>query len=208
MSISKNTFYSKRNPLIIISSAIFLLNCRKATSINELKNEDLSFSIRIVNKDIDNRPSKIKIKVIKNNKDFQDIMYSPGTWLSVTDSLSINQINYFSSGKKITEGVENFHNFIIADLNFDGFEDFAILYYFGGSGGPVYSYYFQDKNDGTFKTEKQFPLNEGPFPKNIDGKNNTLTISGPRGCCKVSTTIFQLKNNKWDVLSSKEEDMK
>lgn len=122
--------------------------------------------------------------------------------------MSVKRINYFSSDKKIKEGVENYHDFIIADFNFDNLEDFAILYDFGGNGGPLYSYYFQDKKDDTFKTEKQFPLNEGPFPKNIDRNNNTLTISGPRGCCKVSTTIFQLKDNKWDVLSSKEEDMK
>lgn len=205
--------------LLIILLSLCFWGCNKTSLKKEIftqskvenqisKNEDIKFTISLVDKDSDSRPSKLKINILKNNKNFQQIIYSPSTWPTIKDSLNVNQINYFVPGKKIIEGIENYHDFIIADFNFDNLEDFAILYDFGGSGGPVYSYYFQDKNDGSFKTEKTFLLNEGPFPKIIDKKSKTLTISTTKGCCKTSTTIFQLKNNKWDVISSKEEDMK
>lgn len=213
----------KTTLLSIILTSIFFINCSKPSpekghgsgnpttekkEVKTPKNENFDFKVSVAAKDDENRPVQLKINIFKNNKGFQEIIYTPGTWPAVEDSLSLNRINYFLSGEKIKEGIENYHDFIIADFNFDQLEDFAILYDSGGNGGPVYSYYFQDKNDGTFKMDKEFPLNEGAFPKIIDSNNKTLTTIAPLGCCKINTTIFQLKENKWNILSSKEQDMK
>ncbi|EJL76058.1 XAC2610-related protein [Chryseobacterium populi] len=210
----------------VIILSLFFLSCSKKYnndvenlksnySVNEKKIENkiknkntFQFSVSLVEKDNDNRPLKLKIEVRENSKHFQDILYSPGIWSAVEDSLIINQIDYFSTYSSIHEGIESYHDFIIADFNFDDLEDFAILYDIGGNSGPVYSYYFQSKK-GDFNVNKDFPLNHGPFPKVINKKDKTLTIKNPLGCCKISTTVFQSKeNNKWKTISSKEEEMK
>lgn len=172
------------------------------------KTGQIKFSVFVLNTDNDGRPSKLKIEIFKNNKPKQNIIFAPNFWTFTEDSFKINQINYFKNGLKIQEGIENYHNLIIADFNFDNLEDFAILYDSGGNGGPVYSYYFQDKM-GKFNLNDKFPLNQGPFPKNINNTNHTLTISLPISCCKIETTIFNLKENgEWEMISSKQEDLK
>ncbi|AKK72655.1 hypothetical protein OK18_08495 [Chryseobacterium gallinarum] len=83
-----------------------------------------------VEKDQNNRPSSLKIEIIKNSKNFQNITYNPSTWPVIKDSLALTRANYFANDAVINEGVEHFHDFITADFNFDGREDFAILYDF------------------------------------------------------------------------------
>jgi len=212
-------FINMRKMKIVIFTFILIciLSCEKKANleikktINNTKKQienpsqikqDYSFSISILKKDTDNKPTTINIEIKQNNKIVQEIKYNPSFW----SYIDFKPINYFNTGLQLQEGIENYHNFITADFNFDDLEDFAILYDSGGNGGPVYSYYFQNKK-GEFKELKDFPLNEGSFPKEINKKDNTLTISGPIGCCKIETTIFQLKNSKWNIISSKQENM-
>jgi len=199
---------------------ISILSCEKSNNINELKNrvsttsknpiknsDEFKFSVSILEKDSDNRPSKLKIEITKDSNHIQDIIYKPNTWVAIKDSLEITQIDYYNKNLKIQEGIEDYHDFIIADFNFDNLEDFAILYDYGGNGGPSYSYFFQN-DQGQFIVNKQFPLNEGNFPKTLDKVNKTITLRIPSGCCKIKTTIFKLKkDNNWEILSSKEENM-
>jgi len=73
------------------------------------------------------------------------------------------------------EAIDNYHgDLIIADLNFDSLEDFAIIKDSGGSSGTLYNFYIQDSNGffslDNFLTEKmQF------FPSIIDREKGTLT---------------------------------
>jgi len=208
----------------IIGSAIFacLLSCKKAEKlavlkpkisiekkiISNKKQNGPAFSFKLLKKDGDNRPREIITEITLNNKISQTITYKPNFWQVAEEPFEVSQINYFQNNTAIKEGVENFHDFIIGDYNFDGLEDFAILYDSGGNGGPSYAYYFQNNNE-EFYLDQDFLLNQGSFPKKIDHINHTLTTIVPIGCCKTSTTIFQLdKNNGWNVISQKEEDMK
>lgn len=172
---------------------------------NAIKNA-IDFSIKVLEKDADGRPSLLKILVHHGDKNIDEITYKPNLWNGMDESNQVSRINYFNNSN-IKEGIEDFHDFIIADFNFDKLEDFAILYDIGGNSGPLYSYFFQDKN-GEFKEEKTFPLNEGPFPKEIDDKNKILLIKTIIGCCKVETTSFQLKNNSWTLLMKHEDPIK
>lgn len=162
---------------------------------------NLDFVVSLIKTDEDDRPSKFKIKITRKNKTSQDIIYSPGIWPAINDSINLTRIDYFNSDNEIKEGIENYHDFIVADFNFDDLKDFAILYDYGGNGGPIYSYFFQNK-DGKFTEDEKFPLNKGFFPKIMDKTNKKLTIIRPQGCCKTNTTIFQLKGNKWKIVSS------
>lgn len=131
-----------------------------------------------------------------------EVVFKPEYWLknacSATSYLNKSTTN---------EGIENYNKFIVGDYNFDGLEDFAIANYEGGNGGPQYAYFLQD-NTGNFIKDAKFPLQEGFFPKKIDVKTKSLTISGPVGCCSIATAVYQLKgNNKWEMISSKEEKM-
>lgn len=197
--------------LFAIIILCFLFNCeRKVTTLNkkvdigvENIKQNLSFDFSVIERDKDNRPLKVEIDIKNNDQVIQKINYTPGFWLD--KDFKINQKKYFGTNLSLEEGIENYHNFIIADFNFDGLEDFAILYDSGGNGGSFYSYYFQNEI-GKFNLDKNFPLNEGYFPKEINKNNKTITISNPIGCCKMETTIFQLKNN-WKMISSKEENM-
>lgn len=162
---------------------------------------DLDFVVSLIKTDEDDRPSKFKIRITRENKTSQDIIYSPGIWPAINDSINLTRIDYFNSDNEIKEGIENYHDFIVADFNFDNLKDFAILYDYGGNGGPIYSYFFQNK-DGKFTEDEKFPLNKGFFPKTMDKTNKRLTIIRPQGCCKTNTTIFQLKDNKWKIVSS------
>lgn len=119
-----------------------------------------------------------------------------------------NQTTDWILGKtKTNEGIENYHQFIVADYNFNGLEDFAILNYEASNAGPQYAFFLQN-NKKQFKKQDAFPLQGSFFPKIIDPENKTLTISGPVGCCKINTTIYHLKpDNQWKMISSVEKKM-
>ncbi|MBV6878682.1 hypothetical protein NG800_002220 [Epilithonimonas ginsengisoli] len=212
----------KKKYIIVSVTFACLLSCQKAEKlavpkpkisiekkiISNKKQNSPAFTFKILKKDGDDRPIEIKIEITRNNKISQTITYKPNFWQVAEEPFEVSQISYFQNNTPIKEGVENFHDFIIGDYNFDGLEDFAILYDSGGNGGPSYAYYFQNNNE-EFYLDQDFLLNQGSFPKKIDHINHTLTTIVPVGCCKTSTTIFQLdKNNGWNVISEKEEDMK
>jgi hypothetical protein len=104
------------------------------------------------------------------------------------DSISLNRLDFFgnflgncdnvrsyTTGKNMHLLVEdnNCGDIVVADFNFDSKDDIAIINDFGGNGGPLYSYYIQDKNEhfclDSFLTEKMIF-----FPVKINKKNKTL----------------------------------
>jgi hypothetical protein len=162
----------------------------------------------IISQDNENGISeKVQIDIEnKKSKSHQKIKYNFNSF--TTSEIPCSSISYFNNMIKIDEGIENFHNFILGDFNFDGLEDFAYLFDSGGNGGPSFTYFFQNKNN-EFLEAKEFPLQQSYFPKEINNKDKTLTLRGPIGCCKIEITVYQLnKNNKWIILNSKEESIK
>jgi hypothetical protein len=149
-------------------------------------------------------PSELTISISdkKNTSQRSDVIFKPEYWIRNNCSST----SYLNKAL-INEGIEKYNKFIVADYNFDGLEDFAIVNYEGSNAGPQYAFFFQD-NKGQFKKDDAFPLQGSFFPKNIDFKNRTLTICGPVGCCKISTTVYQLKaNRQWKMISSSKKKM-
>jgi hypothetical protein len=161
------------------------------------------------NKDKNTNPLIAEISIIQKSDPtkIQKIRFEPSSWVMFTD-VPCDAISYFKNEKNIKESIDNHHNFIIADYNFDGLEDFAYIWDTGGNGGALYSFYFQD-NKGDFLEAEDFPMQNGPFPTELNTISKTITISGPIGCCKINKTVYQLgKNNKWKMISTKQEDIK
>lgn len=166
-----------------------------------------SFLFTLRKTDEDGRPAQIEIQIKNERQLTQTITHVPNYWRLEKGPFQVSQVDYFIKSAEINEGIEHYHDFIVGDFNFDGREDFAILYDLGGNAGPFYSYYFQNEA-GMFNVDKTFPLNAGYFPAEIDDKNKTLTTMKPSGCCTIRTIVYKLADvSRWDILSDEEKDM-
>lgn len=174
-------------------------------SINNLFN-NFSFQYALSQFDEDNAKQSVNL-FLKNNdtKKEQEINFSPE---HLSKMLTINSSNRSYSKTrdlniKTNEGIENYNKLITIDINFDGLEDFAIINYEGGNGGPQYAYFIQNLN-GQFVLDENLTENMSYFPKEINRKDKTLTIMHPSGCCNIITYILQIQpNGEWKEISSK-----
>jgi len=120
----------------------------------------------------------------KKNGKLQEIHYEPNSWTTYSD-LPCN-------------------NFFVKDFNFDGLEDFAIVWDQGGV-EKLYEYYLQDKN-GNFSTVETFPLQHGILAENIDVANKTITTQSIIGCCHININKYKLNSSTtWDISSEQQE---
>ncbi|QYS89193.1 XAC2610-related protein [Flavobacterium davisii] len=109
---------------------------------------------------------------------------------------------------KTSEGIEQYHDFILLDFNFDGLEDFAIINYEGSNGGPQYAYYKQNSK-GQFELDLQLTDDIRLFPIEINNKGRNLKFGHPSGCCKINTFVIKIQSNgKWKETYSKLDDIK
>jgi hypothetical protein len=176
----------------------------KLNKVSDNFNFKLVTTVKTVN-DVESSKVAIQISDKKNNQ-LQEIKYSP-QYIMSHDKTFCNAISYFNSSKNIDEGLEEYHTFIVMDFNFDGLEDFAILDYEGSNSGPQYTYFLQDKNT-KFLKNKFLTESIRFFPSEFNLKNKSFTQSNPVGCCKINTVIYKFVNNKWKILSSKQQEMK
>lgn len=179
----------------------------------EISNLSSKFNFKIVGTDFENKEknlnpliAKILIAPKRDPSLIQEVRFEPSSWVLFSD-VPCNAISYFKKEKSINESIENHHDFIVADYNFDGLEDFAYIWDIGGNGGALFSYFFQN-NKGEFSESDSFPLQNGLFPSEINIERKTLTTVSPVGCCKMNKMTYQLKNNKWELTQSKQEDLK
>lgn len=92
----------------------------------------------------------------------------------------------------------DFGDLIVADFNFDGLDDFAIIKDSGGNGGPVYYYYIQNSNS-KFVCNKFLSDTMEFFPVKISKKDQTLETHVHIGVCSYSEMIYfySYKTNTW-----------
>lgn len=105
-----------------------------------------------------------------SNVVLQNINFIPESWVYFTSL----QCNVISS----------------ADYNFDGLDDFAIMFDVGGI-SPVFSFFIQGL-DEKFTMDQNFKFQNGPLPEKVDSKNKTLTFDSQK---------FQLKNETWQKIN-------
>jgi hypothetical protein len=102
-----------------------------------------------------------------------------------------------------------FGELVVADLNFDGLEDFATYRGHGADNGAHYAYYFQNKKH-RFEYNSYLTENMIWFPAKINDSLKTLTTIVPAGMFGVEYTTFKYNpaSQKWKVIKDYTIDVK
>ena len=152
-------------------------------------------------KDTDGFVRKPKITIeIYNKSDkslFQRLQFTAEGDLYNTFDTCANDRSYITGKNKDVEvSDEDYGDIVVADLNFDGKEDFAVKYHMPVDVGPEYWYFIQGKHG--FKKDDYLSDKMPFFPWLIKRKTHTLiSIVSPNW----GTNIYQFKYNvstkKW-----------
>ena len=79
---------------------------------------------------------------------------------------------------------------VVADLNFDGLDDFGFINDSGGNGGPYYLFYLQREN-GSFYRNLYLCDSLGHFPEKFDSETKRITFTARVSCCSVCKIVYQ-----------------
>ncbi|WNI36536.1 XAC2610-related protein [Chryseobacterium sp. SG20098] len=192
ISFQLNTYES--NLFIIEKKLTSIKNktCQPSTKSCEFKNLSNKYKFILEAEEYKNEkeqkyPTSAWIIVTnKKNGKSQEIHYEPNSWTSYQDLPCTN--------------------FFVKDFNFDGLEDFAIVWDQGGV-EKLYEYYLQDKN-GNFSALASFPLQHGILAENIDLVNKTITTQSIIGCCHININKYKLNSNTTWESSSEQHELK
>lgn len=106
----------------------------------------------------------------------------------------------FITGKNaFYDDVDNYcGEIVIADLNFDGLEDFATTIGSGADNGPHYAFYIQ-KEAGKFECNNFLTKEVVWFPEVFNDSLNTFKTIVPFGCCALRhhTIKYDSIQKKW-----------
>jgi hypothetical protein len=154
--------------------------------------------------DLDSCSITIAVVDKQSKKMVQSIQYS-SVFLYNSTFRKCDFVRSFTTGKNVNvEPLDNnYGDLVIADFNFDGREDFAVIRDAGVSTGPLYSFYVQITK-GVFKYDKYLSETVVYFPSNINPKQKTLTTNALAGAIGVYRRVYVLdKSKKWRLLSKK-----
>lgn len=116
-----------------------------------------------------------------------------------------NDVRSYTTGYNINkEIVDNMYgDIVVADLNFDGLEDLAIMNDNGGNSGPYYRFFLQE-NKQKFKESQFLRDSMALFPTKINPANKTLFIRSRVGFCMIGERVLAFnENKKWETKSKK-----
>lgn len=112
---------------------------------------------------------------------------------------SDNVLSYITGKNKDLQIVDNdYGDIIIADFNFDGLEDLALISDQGGNGGPMYNYYLQS-NSRQFKLDAFLTDSMSFFPETFNKNRKSLTtVVHASAVSECSTTFtYNQKLHSW-----------
>jgi hypothetical protein len=112
-----------------------------------------------------------------------------------TDS---NKVSSYSTKVHFEEeGWDNhFGDIVIADINFDGKDDIAIMKDGASNGGATYIFYTQEEKC-SFSLNSYLTDTMRSFPSKIDKANRQLTTLVRASAVSVGEHVYQLKGSKW-----------
>ena len=188
---------------ILLSQILLAQNCSH-TDLSRVFKFDIKIErISRINT-LDSCIITITITKKKPDKFKQTIRYS-STFLYDSVFKRCSFVRSYTTGKnKNLEVGDNDHgDLVVADFNFDGKEDFAVVKESGWSDGPSYIFYIQSTS-GSFARDKYLSDEVVYFPSAIDPMNKTLTTYALAGAIGVTRRIYKLdKANKWTLVSKK-----
>lgn len=115
-----------------------------------------------------------------------------------------NAVRSYSTGKNKDAVVQDYDygDFIVADFNFDGKDDFAIKNDSGGNGGPLYDFYLQNST-GKFLLSRYLTDNVYHFPSRFDKAKKTLTVLTHADAMSEGETTYKLnpQTSRWRKIS-------
>jgi hypothetical protein len=135
----------------------------------------------------------------KSSKTIIDSFSIQSSFLYSFMFLSCDSMTSYTTKFKVDrEIVDNFYgDIVVADFNFDGYDDIAVVNDGGGNGGPLYSFYLQN-NDRKFIKDNFLTDSVSFFPSKFNSKEKTLTTYVHAGVCDLGEHIYKLdkaKNN-------------
>jgi len=192
-----------KNVLIIIFSFLFLqCYAQKCTHTNLSKKYDYTTTIK--RKVVNERECEIIVLSISNKlTKVEQIILLNSDGLCKGDLLNCNSVRSYITNinYKVVAKENDFGDFIIADLNFDGKEDIALKAESVGNGGPIYKFYLQN-NKGNFIEDKYLSDTVLFFPFLIDVRSKKLITDVRANTYQKCKTSYQLdvKSNKWKII--------
>jgi hypothetical protein len=147
------------------------------------------------------RVSQIKLQIISkaNKRQMQDLTVKPSYLYRNAFSECSAVLSYVTGKNKSAEVEDNdFGDLIVADLNFDGLEDFAVKSDSGGNGGPLYTYFTQNRA-GKFREDSYLTERVGYFPATIDARRRVLVTYVHADVSGYNESIFRYNptTRKW-----------
>ncbi len=118
--------------------------------------------------------------------------------------LSCDSMTSYTTGFKADREIPDYYfgDLVVADMNFDGYDDIAVVNDVGGNGGPFHTYYIQTNNKKFYK-DNYLTDTVGHFPTIFNSNKKTLTVIGHTDARHFSETIYKLNTKKstWHKIS-------
>lgn len=155
--------------------------------------------------DGDLRVSKINLRIVsKSNKTLIQKITVKSDLLFETAYSDCSAARSFVTGKnKNAEASDNdYGDFVVADFNFDGKEDFAVKRDSGGNGGAFYDYYTQN-NPGKFEKDAFLTDEMIYFPGTFNTRKKRLITYVHANAQGFNENVFQYNavKKKWKYVS-------
>jgi len=162
--------------------------------------------IRTDQKDFGGTASKIIIEIYNkgNKKLFQRLQFtSTGYGLSNTFRVCTNEKS-FVTGQNLKGDIsdEDYGDIVVADLNFDGKEDFAVKHNIPADTGPQYWYFIQGKKG--FKKDEYLSKRMPFFPWLIKSqKHQLISMVSPHAGTHIYQFQYNTTSKKWKKIGER-----
>lgn len=190
--------------LFIISGHCYAQSCRY-TNLSKIYDYTTSVTrFKIKGQAADS--CRITVQVIGKITGKKQLITVSSDYMYGVDFIECKDVRSYSTGVNRNNKVNDhdYGNLVIADINFDGREDFAVKNDSGSNGGPYYSFYVQDAM-GTFKLDKFLTDTMVYFPDAINIKSKTLITLVRANTMQQNETTYLLdeKSGKWIAIKSR-----
>lgn len=192
--------------LTFLISAFFTNDSNAQTCFHRNLSYKFNYKIEVTKSKDDSEvieQGKVYLKIYDKHNRLLQTIYFECPYLSLDAYNHCNSVRSYITGYNKNKEVldYDFGDFIVADLNFDGSEDFAIKYDSGGNGGPFYKFYVQDSN-GLFRLDHFLTDSVGSFPAYIEFKQKKITtqIHADVGHEAQKTFKYNPKTKKWHLV--------